>query len=144
MTLNPDTLLPSGEDELLERQTRTGEIGNGLTVLCQPDPENPQVVEQRSRAVCFFRPYAACVSCPHRHFELFFEVPEQEQVMCPRWEGPQLEPDCYVSAPLSDCRARPFPFCGRCPSREELALFDTDKNKAGWLSRYWKLSKEER
>jgi len=145
-TLNPDTLQPVGGDELRQRQGRTGELGNGKTVFCQPDLSDPYVVQHVSRVMCLTTPYAACLSCAHHRFEYIFAVPQQEDwVLCPRWKngadgGP---PDYYVPVWMSECRATPHTFCCHCPGREELADLSTDKQKDGWLERYRRFTKEE-
>lgn len=146
--LNPDTLKESGADELLERQARTGEIGNGLSVYCCPDPvENPGVWQMQHRTTCLFRPYVACVSCPHRHFQLVFEEEQLDDwVLCPRWSKNNVPfggPDFYTPVPVSECRDKPHPFCRSCPGREELVQLSTDKKRNGWLERYKKLTRED-
>jgi hypothetical protein len=143
--LNPDTLQPASGEELRERASRTGEIGNGKTVLCRPNLLDPNVVEQVSRAVCVTTPYAACLSCPHHHFEYIFALPESDTwVLCPRWnkEAGTGPPDYYVPVWLSECRATPHSFCMQCPGQDELAQLSTNKQKDGWLERYRKLLME--
>jgi hypothetical protein len=143
--LNPDTLQPMSGDEKKERQVRTGEQGEGRLVWCRPDETKPDVLQQVSRATCVATPYHSCLSCPHHHFEYIFAVPAYEDwVLCPRWkrEAGTGPPDYYVPVWLSECRAKPYAFCGQCPNREELAEIETDKQKQGWLERYRKLMKE--
>lgn len=145
-TLNPDTLQPVSGEELRERQVRTGECGDGLIVYCQPDLERPEVLQQVSRATCIATPYYACLSCPHHRFEYVFPILGQDDwVQCPRWKGEAGTgpPDYYVPVWLSECRAKPYPFCPQCPSREELDDLMTDKKKEGWLDRYRKLLRED-
>ncbi len=144
--LNPDTLQPASGEELRERQARTGEGANGRVVYCQPDLADPNIIQTVSRATCLSTPYLACLSCRHHQFELIFEVPQEETwVLCPRWkrEAGTGPPDYYVPVWLSECRARPHPFCPQCPSREELDELMTNKQKDGWLERYRKLTREE-
>jgi hypothetical protein len=145
-TLNPDTLVPASGEELRERQVRTGELGDGKTVVCFPDPADQQVVQQVPRSTCLRTPYAACLSCPHHNFEYIFSIPTQEDwVLCPRWnrEAGTGPPSYYVPVWLSECRATPHPFCRQCPGREELAQLLTDKQRTGWLERYRKLTRED-
>lgn len=145
MKLNPDTLQPASGNELAERQRRTEEMGDGRIVVCHPDLTDYTVTRQASRAVCLAMPYAACPYCRHSRFEYVFTIPTADSwVQCPRWlkafsNGP---PNHYVPVGLSECRAKPHPFCHQCPSQEELAELLTDKQKEGWLERYSKLTKE--
>jgi hypothetical protein len=144
-SLNPDTLRPAQGDELLERQARTGEYADGKTVECRPDLMDPRVVHQASRVLCVSTPYAACLSCRHHRFEYFFAVQEENVwVQCPRWNRPlgTGAPDFYTPVWMSECRAKPYVYCPQCPSREELAELQTDKQKEGWFERYKKLTKE--
>ncbi len=145
MVLNPDTLQPASGDELLERQARTGEIGNGLLVYCAPDPESPWSIQQVGRAVCLTRPYRGCAVCPHSHFEMIFRSPPDPRawVLCPRWHGEDESglPDYYTVALLSECRDMPYWFCRHCPDQEELLQLGTDKQRHGWLERYKKLTR---
>jgi hypothetical protein len=144
--VDPDTLQDVSSDELLERQRRTGEIGNGLSVYCSPDPLQPGVWQVVSRSMCLFRPYPTCVSCPHRVFELIFEEEATNTwVLCPRWKNGSQSgvPDFYTPCFVSDCRAKPYPFCLHCPSREELLRLHTDKQKSGWLERYNRITKDD-
>jgi len=144
-TLNPDTLQPMSGEELKERQVQTGEAGDGRTVWCRPDPAQPDIIQQVRRAQCLATPYLACLSCQHHRFEYIFAIPTSEDwVMCPRWKGEAGTgpPDYYVPVWLSECRDKPHPFCGQCPTREELVELSTDKKKQGWLERYKKLTKE--
>jgi hypothetical protein len=147
LTLNPDTLqLVSGE-ELRERQARTGEVGNGLIVYCVPNLDEPQVMQQIGRATCLTKPYPACPSCPHQRFEIIFRKRPDPQgwVMCPRWKNGSTggEPSFYTVVTLTECTAKPFAFCPQCPDQQELILFDTDKRKQGWLSKYRRMLKEQ-
>jgi len=135
----------SGE-ELRERQSRTGEMGNGKIVMCHPDLTDPMVMQQVPRSVCISTPYAACLSCSHHRFEYIFALPTQEDwVLCPRWQGEAGTgpPNYYVPVWLSECRAKRHSFCTQCPSQEELVQLSTDKKKDGWLERFNKLSREE-
>ncbi len=143
-SLNPDTLLLTSGEDMQERQARTGEVGNGKVVWCRPDLTDPQLIRQASRSLCMATPYAACLSCLHHRFEIFFEAPENGWVQCPRWTGESTGPPAYY-APiwLSECHAKPFSFCPQCPSRSELVQLNTDKQKAGWLERYWKMTRDE-
>lgn len=142
--LNPDSLRLVDSEELRERQQRTGEFGDGKTVDCRPNLADLSVVQQVTRAVCLATPYAACLSCRHHHFELIFAQPSDEWVQCPRWfkEPGTHGPDFYVPVRLSECCARAQQFCPQCPSREELADLQTDKQKEGWLERYHKLARK--
>jgi hypothetical protein len=143
VSVNPDTLEESGSGELQERQARTGEVGDGHRVFCVPDLANPRVVQQQLRATCLTTPYQACHACPHHRFELIFDEPVNDWVMCPRWRGDDSRnPDAYVPVSLSECRDKPHAFCLRCPSREVLVRLRTDKQKQGWWERYKKLTKE--
>lgn len=143
--LNPDTLDAASSEELLDRQARTGEIAEGKKVWCAPDLEDPEVWKHQDRAVCLIRPYAACHTCPHRTFELIFEEePLDDWVMCPRWQQADGagSPDFYTPTHVSECRAKPYTFCPKCPSRAELVQLSTDKKKPGWLERYKRLNRE--
>lgn len=144
--LNPDTLRLMSDEELRERQRRTGELGNGKVVICQPDLTDPMVMQQVPRATCVATPYYACLSCKHHHFEFIFRTQTEENwVLCPRWnrETSTGPPDYYVPVWLSECYGKTHPFCSQCPSREELDDLLTDKQREGWLERYRKLTKEE-
>jgi len=150
MTINPETLVEDTEETKRERQQRTGAIGNGLTVLCTPNPEEPDAVEVKHRVVCLTKPYAACGMCQHGSFTLVFNVTPNaryERVLCPKWEGEARRldgnsPDTYVPTEVATCEAKPFSFCPSCPSRAELQKLDIDKTKDGWYSR-WKRFREE-
>jgi hypothetical protein len=143
VSINPDTLEESGSEELRERQHRTGEMGDGKTVLCVPDLEAPSVVQHQFRSTCLTTPYQACHYCPHHHFELIFDEPQEDWVACPRWRADDGgNPDFYTFVSLSECRDKPYSFCPKCPSREVLVHLRTDKQKHGWLERYRKLTKE--
>jgi hypothetical protein len=144
MILDPDSLRFVPGEALRERQIQTGEMGDGKIVDCRPDLNDPGVVQQSSRALCLATPYAACLSCRHHRFELIFEQPQDDWVLCPRWEGEQGTgpPDFYVPVSLTECGAKTQQFCPQCPCREELAEAGTDKKKEGWLERYRKLTRD--
>lgn len=136
--LNPDTLEPySCSEELQARQAATGEMQNGLMVMC------PATGEQVHRAVCMFRPHPHCPFCRHRIFDLFFDPgAKYELVACPRWESEKAKaagelPETYVLTEVATCTLKPFTFCGSCPSSEELAVMHCEKVRPGWYSR-WK------
>jgi hypothetical protein len=127
-------------------------IGQGLTVFCHPDLEDPEVVEVRSRAACLFRPYAACQTCPHQSFTLTFDaersVKRQELVACPRWANAadRLEgksPEGYIQTEVATCQAKPFEFCPSCPVREALLGMGLDKSEPGWYGRWHRLNGEQ-
>lgn len=152
MSVSPATLEEETEDELMRRQQQTGILGNGLTVLCFPSLEDPEIVEVKHRAVCMTVPYTACQSCCHSSFTLIFKKDRSEkfvQVACPRWlnEGDRirgLAPDSYVPTEEATCSDRPFPFCTSCPSRQTLeANYGTDKVKNGWFGRWSRLRSKE-
>jgi hypothetical protein len=147
LTLNPDTLQWVSGEELKERQVRTGEVGNGLTVYCVPNLDEPGVMQQVSRVTCSTRPYSACPYCPHSRFELILKKKQDPQgwVMCPRWKNGSTvgEPNFYTIVTLTECTSRPYSFCPQCPDQQELVLYDTDKQKQGWVSRYRRLLMEK-
>lgn len=141
-------MLEEGDDERRERQRITGVLGNGHTVSCFPNLEDPTVQQQQHRAVCLLRPYAACPFCPHSLFTLVLRSnPEEryETVACPRWSGSIKEdPIRYDMTELATCEARPFDFCTSCPSKEELySIYRTDKRREGWYSRWKRFSDDE-
>lgn len=150
MTLNPETLAEDTEEERHERQQRTEAIGNGLTVICRPIPEDPEVTEVKHRVVCMTKPYPSCHSCRHGNFTLVFNVTPNaryERVLCPRWasqtdrlKGGQPE---YVVTEVATCGEKPFEFCPSCPSRGDLQKLDIDKTKDGWYSRWRRFREEE-
>ena len=144
LALNPDTLEMVTGEELRERQIQTGEVGNGLMVFCRPDPQDPEIIQQVSRAICLTHPYPACPICPHQHFEILFKrLPDPGNwVLCPRWKSGATvnDPDFYTIVLSKDCVSKPFEFCPQCPSQDELIQINTDKTKQGWLTRYRKLS----
>jgi ssDNA-binding Zn-finger/Zn-ribbon topoisomerase 1 len=122
---------------------------SGRFVLCHPVPEDPEIVEKVHRASCLLKTRPHCHTCPNSRFTLFFEVQEKkiEQVMCPRWKSIAdlhrgEQPETYVITELATCKEMPFPFCGSCPSVEELAELHIDKSKYGWLSRWKRFTKE--
>lgn len=125
-------------------------LGDGAKYAeCRPIKEDQQIVESRHRALCLMRLREECHVCPNSKFALVFDVPEKklEQVRCPRWENVRdlwqgKPPDKYEVTEFATCKERPFPFCGSCPSREELAELEIDKSKDGWLSR-WNRFREE-
>lgn len=140
--MNPDSLELVPGEELLERQRATGEIGAGHEVVCRPDLKDPKVVQVANRAMCLAAPYQACEFCRHSRFELVFSKPPEDWVQCPRWHKEIVGPPAfYTPAWMSECSAKPHPFCAQCPSREELHQLSTDKKKEGWLERYWKLTR---
>lgn len=150
MSINPETLQEDTEEERKERQRRTGSLGSGLTVICTPNPEDPDVQEVQHRVVCAMRPYAACYSCQHRIFTLTFkgDPDRYEQVLCPMWKNVQerldgKQPDEYLKRELAMCAEKPFEFCASCPSREELAKMGIDKTKDGWYARYRRFKQEQ-
>lgn len=119
---------------------------DGRIVRCRPDLGAPHVVQQVSRVLCLTTPYAACQFCPNHNFEYVFATPSQDDwVACPRWsrEAGTGPPSFYTPVWLSECRAKPHPFCPKCPSREALVQLLTDKQKEGWLERYRKLTHPE-
>ena len=150
MTLNPETFLEDTEEERAERQRRTGSLGNGLTVICTPKPEEPEVTEVKHRVVCLMKPYPACHSCSHGRFTVVFNVTpgtREERVLCPRWvnlkerlEGGQPE---YVVTEKATCAEKPFEFCPSCPSVEALQKLNIDKTKEGWYARWRRFTEEE-
>lgn len=153
MKLNPDTLEEETEEQQKERQGRTGVVGNGLNVVCFPNPEEPQIQELRSRAACLMRPLAICQYCRHSNFTLFFDgnAPDTRYrlVACPRWRNPGdrqkgREPDYYVAVETAACEKKQLEFCPSCPSEEELVqICSADKTKEGWYSRYRRFRDEE-
>lgn len=151
MAINPETLLEDSREEAIERERRTGSIGNGMKVWCRPYADDPEVVQQRDRVVCLVRPYEACKSCHHRLFTLFFD-PERKKKMetpvaCPRWEdnGQEkgLNPSHYSFVTESTCvDVRPFGYCTSCPSAQKLVQIGMDKGTPGWYGRYSRYRKE--
>lgn len=116
---------------------------------CFPVKDDPNITEARHRSLCLMRHKEECHSCPNSKFTLLFDVPEKklEQVMCPRWKSIASmwkgeNPETYTVTEIATCKERPFPFCGSCPSVEELKELEIDKTKDGWLSR-WKRFREE-
>ena len=153
MPLNPYTLEEETEDERKARQRGTGELGDGLSIVCTPNLQEPDVTEVKSRAGCLVRPYEKCSYCRHGTFTLVFNANKQEryeQVACPRWnnEKDRLDgkaPAKYVMTEVATCKEKPFHFCPSCPSMKKLndEYGGTDKRKEGWYSRYERLRKEE-
>ncbi len=148
MTLNPLTLLEDDIEERLERQRVTGMLGNGLSVICIPDPAEPLAQHQTSRAVCLTRPHVGCPSCPHSVFTLVFNENREERyerVACPRWStdvsrARREAPSHYVFTEIATCELKPFSLCPSCPSRSELRKhYATDKEKEGWYERWERL-----
>lgn len=116
---------------------------------CRPVKEDPQIIEAKHKSMCLMRLRAECHTCPNSKFTLLFDVPEKrlEQVMCPRWKDVRelwqgKNPESYSVTELATCKERPFPFCGSCPSVEELNELGIDKTKDGWVSR-WKRFRDE-
>lgn len=154
MLRNPYTLKEETEEERLVRQRATGELGNGLVVLCRPT-DDPEVVQQQPRAVCLTKPYLTCYTCPHSRFTLVFrkvdrdllEERRRQFVHCPRWEDRGYlsgkTPDSYVSVEEATCELTPFAFCRECPSVSELVSLGIDKAQEGWYSRWRRFTKEE-
>ena len=152
MTLNPNTLLEETDEEKKDRQWRTGVIGNGTQVWCQPYPLDPSVGQSQHRAVCLTRPYPACSTCPHSTFTAVFNSTPQDPydlIACPRWRGGERDrmdgkaPDSYVPVERVLCSQRPFLFCPSCPSSEVLVDIGADKVRAGWYGRWRRFTHEE-
>jgi hypothetical protein len=149
MSLSPETLVEETEAERHEREGRTGELKTGHMVWCFPNPEDPEVVQQQHRAVCFQKPYAACPSCPHSRFSLFFDVEKKTErlctLSCPRWQSEKEfldgeAPDHYVPVEQATCEAKPFFFCPSCPSKKEVGQVGADKTRPGWYGRWSRLT----
>jgi hypothetical protein len=152
MSISPVTLTEEVEEEKLERQVRTGVISNGLTVVCHPDIEQPDIEQKVNRAICLVRPYSGCKTCVHSTFSLVFRANKDEkyqQVACPRWEDEKARlegepPDKYVPTEEATCLAQPFSFCSSCPSRQKLRdAYSTDKSMSGWFGRWKRLREDE-
>lgn len=153
MNLNPTTLEEETEEERFKRQTHTGVIGNGLTVICIPDPNEPLAQEYRSRATCLTQPFTTCRICRHSVFTLVFDSNKPstryERIACPRWTNPSArlqgkEPDFYIPVEAAACEKKELEFCPSCPSRDELVqIYSADKRKEGWYSRYARLRAKE-
>jgi hypothetical protein len=123
---------------------------DGLTVLCTPDPTQPDVTEMQHRAVCLAQPYPACLSCRHSCFTLTFGQKEEryEQVACPRWKSEKDRlagegPDDYAMTEQATCESKPFPFCASCPTQKQLQKYSADKTKPGWFGRWHRLRAKE-
>lgn len=154
MLVNPITLQEESEQERLTRQKMTGQLGNGLVVLCRPTAD-PEVVQQQPRAMCLKKPYFNCHTCPHSSFTLVFKKKERavieecrrQLVLCPRWEDRgyvhEKVPDSYVSVEEATCELMPFDFCRDCPAVSELVALGIDKAQEGWYSRWKRFTKEE-
>jgi hypothetical protein len=154
VAVNPYTLQEETEEERRARQQVTGELGNGLLVLCRPT-DDPAVVQQQHRAVCLTRPYQNCYYCPHSNFTFVFvkkdpevlEAQRRTQVLCPRWQDRGFvsgkSPESYVSTELATCEIQPFEFCRDCPSIDALVQLGIDKSRDGWYSRWRRFTKEE-
>jgi hypothetical protein len=150
MRINPYTLMEDTEQDRKIRQRCTGEIGDGKTVVCLPDLNDRTIQQHQHRAVCLFRKYEACNTCPHNSFTLFFESDPFEKfrvVACPRWnsKGSQQRgkpPDIYVPMEVGTCRERPFEFCSSCPSISDLADMSLDKEQPGWFGRWSRLKED--
>jgi len=153
MRLNPTTLEEETEEGRLERQVHTGVIGNGLTVICIPNPNEPMAQEYRSRATCLTQPFTTCKLCRHSVFTLVFDAnapkARYELIACPRWKDPGARlqgklPDFYVPVEAAACEKKELEFCPSCPPKEELVqIYSADKKKEGWYSRYARLRAEE-
>lgn len=153
MKVNPETLGEEDDYERKERQRRTGVLGNGLTVVCFPNPEDPLIQETRHRASCLSSPLPACQFCRHSSFTLFFDeqapLVRYHMVSCPRWgnAGDRVrgkDPDYYVPVEAAACEKRSLEFCPSCPSEEELVqICSADKAKEGWYSRWRRFRNEE-
>lgn len=124
---------------------------SGRFVICHPNPEDPEVAEQRHRAACLLKATPRCGTCPNSKFTLYFDVPEKklEQVKCPRWKSESIRhsgapPEEYVVTELATCKEAPHGFCGSCPSKEELEKMHVDKSKDGWLARFNRFREEMR
>lgn len=154
MRLNPDTLEEETEEERNDRQRRTGVIGNGLTVICFPNPEDPLVYEERNRVVCLTKPLSTCPYCRHSGFTLVFDANaptnRYERIACPQWVSATArvsgkDPDHYVAVETATCESKSrFDFCPSCPSKEDLQRdYSADKTKEGWYSRFRRFRAEE-
>ena len=152
MNVNPDTLIEESDWEKRERQRRTGVIGNGQTVWCQPFPWDPSVGQVQHRSVCITRPHPACPTCPHSTFTLIFKAQPQdpyELLACPRWRGGEKDrmdgkpPDSYVPVERALCYQKPFEFCSLCPSSDVVSDIGADKVRPGWYGRWYRFTREE-
>jgi hypothetical protein len=152
VNISPETLQEEGDWEKRERQSRTGVMGNGLSVWCQPYPWDPGVGQQVHRAICLARPHPGCATCPHQSFTLIFknQPPDPYQLLaCPRWregEKGRLEgktPDSYVPVERAICLQRPFQFCSSCPTPEQLVDIGADKVRPGWYGRWHRFTSDE-
>lgn len=148
--LNPEDLREETFEERLDRERRTGVIGNGHTVNCHPTGD-PEVVEKKHRVVCLTKPYAACGGCRHSKFKLVFNANPQaslDVVMCPRWKSDTdrvkgEQPETYVPTEVKTCSEKPFPFCPSCPSLEDLSKMYVDKKKDTWYARFSRFRREQ-
>jgi len=151
--ISPESLNEETSEERQERFRRTGVIGPGKLVLCNPIPEDPGVTETKSRVTCLTRPYAHCGSCNHSNFSLIFRVDTRERlgqvVACPKWTRGLVDrtdgkpPDHYEPTEVSTCKKMPFEFCPSCPSIETVAKMSANKSKEGWYGRWNRFKKLE-
>jgi len=150
MSISPETLEEEPDDVKKERQRRTGVYGNGLHVLCRPDPYDMEVYQDQHRVLCITRPYQTCPTCPHSRFQLYFDANPQARfatVQCPRWEriGDRIkgmDPMEYETTEVATCNAKPFDFCPSCPKQGELVQIGADKQKSGWYGRWSSFTEE--
>lgn len=133
-----------------DAQLSDRKLKDSLTVECHPEPNDFLIAQRQNRAVCLFRPYPGCPTCPHSSFVLAFNPDRDsrfEVVACPRWAQGAREtgqpPEKYVATERSTCAARPFGFCSDCPSEREVADVGADKKNAGWYGRWKRLKKED-
>jgi hypothetical protein len=157
VAVNPYTLQEETEEDRRARNRLTGELGEGVTVLCRPT-DDPEVVQQQHRAVCLTRPYNNCSFCRHANFTLVFlrknredvDRVRRQQVRCPRWDTPRgylsgKAPDHYASVEVGTCELKPFDFCHEgCPTDlEGLVKLGIDKTRDEWYSRWRRFTKNE-
>lgn len=146
MALNPETLLEDTLEQRQERESRTGVIGDGHKVWCQPYDDDPEIFHQKDRLVCLSKPYSKCGQCPHSKFEIVFDQNRRDKVSepiaCPRWERYKdkvqgKDPDYYSFVSLGICTdTKPLPYCGSCPSKPALVQLGLDKSVPGWYGRF--------
>ena len=152
MPVNPETLLEDTAEQRAEREVRTGSIGNGLEVWCQPYLDDREIYHKKNRVVCLAQPYQACQTCHHKLFTLYFNSARKEKVAapiaCPRWANSAsrekgFDPDHYTFVTQGTCTDdKPFTFCSACPKPEQLVQIGLDKSTQGWYGRYQRFRKE--
>ena len=151
MTLNPYTLMEDTEEDRKVRQRVTGEISEGKTVICKPVLEDPSIMEHQNRLICMLHKYAACDTCQHQTFTLFFRGDPNERmrlVACPRWDAEMSRitgkaPDIYIPTEVGNCQEGPLAFCSSCPSREDLLSMEIEKERPGWYGRWQRLKEHD-